>query len=112
MDARTEPSAPPTAATAAHSKARATGRRRRLFLLLAVGVALAGVAFGLYWLLVASHHAVTDDAYVQADVAQVTPLVSGSIIAAPVSDTAPVRKGDVLVVIDPADYRLALDQAQ
>jgi membrane fusion protein (multidrug efflux system) len=114
MDARTETSDSATAEAPAPArpKAMATARRRRLFLLLAVGVALAGVAFAVYWLLVASHHAVTDDAYVQADVAQVTPLVSGSIIAAPVSDTVPVRKGDVLVVIDPTDYRLALNEAQ
>ena len=61
-------------------------------------------------MLVGSHHVSTDDAYVNADVADVTPLVSGPIIAAPATDTKPVKAGDVLVVIDPADFRLALAQ--
>jgi membrane fusion protein (multidrug efflux system) len=87
-------------------------RRRQLFILLGAVVLLAAIVWGLYWLLVGSHHVTTNDAYVQADVAQVTPQVSGSIIAAPISDTLPVRKGDVLVVIDPADFQLAVRQAQ
>ena len=62
----------------------------------------------LYWVLVGSHHVSTDDAYVNADVADVTPLVTGPIIAAPATDTMPVKKGDVLVVIDPTDFKLAL----
>jgi membrane fusion protein (multidrug efflux system) len=66
------------------------------------------VAWGLDWFLVGSHHVSTDDAYVNADVADVTPLVSGPIIAAPATDTMPVHRGDVLVVIDPADFKLAL----
>ena len=68
------------------------------------------IAWGLDWLLVGSHHVTTDDAYVNADVAAVTPLVAGPIIAAPATDTLPVRRGDVLVVIDPADFKLALAQ--
>jgi len=113
MDART-PSTE-TAADAARSDsapAKTAARRGRLFTLLGVVVAVAALAYGAYWLLVASHHVKTDDAYIQADVAQVTPQVAGAIVSAPVSDTQPVKQGDVLVVIDPADYRLALTQAQ
>jgi membrane fusion protein (multidrug efflux system) len=75
-------------------------------------IALAAIGYGIYWVLVASHHATTDDAYVNADVADVTPLVSGPIILAPATDTLPVKRGDVLVVIDPTDFRIALDSAE
>ena len=75
-------------------------------------IVLAAVGYGVYWLLVASHHVSTDDAYVNADVADVTPLVSGPIISAPATDTLPVKKGDVLVVIDPTDFRIALASAE
>jgi len=73
-------------------------------------VALGAIVWGADWLLVGSHHVSTDDAYVNADVADVTPLVSGPIISAPATDTMPVKKGDVLVVLDPADFKLALAQ--
>ncbi len=71
-------------------------------------MALAAIVWGANWVLVGSHHVSTDDAYVNADVADVTPLVSGPIVAAPATDTLPVKEGDVLVIIDPADFKLAL----
>ena len=52
-------------------------RRKRLFVGFAAGVALLGSASYAYDKLVASQHAVTDNAYVGADVAQVTPLIGG-----------------------------------
>ncbi len=116
MDARTAPSAaaaPAIGLRATPAPAPPAGqRRRRLFLMLAAAIVIAGVAVGLDWLLVGSHHETTDDAYVDADVAQVTPLVSGPVIADPATDTMPVKKGDVLAVIDPADFKLALAQAE
>ena len=71
-------------------------------------VAVAALIWLLDWFFIGSHHVTTDDAYVNADVADVTPLVSGPIIAAPATDTLPVKRGQVLVVIDPADFKLAL----
>ena len=92
--------------------ARLAGRPRRLFLILGAVVVLAAVGYGVYWLLVGSHHVSTDDAYVNADVADVTPLVCGPIVSAPATDTLPVKKGDVLVVIDPTDFKIALAAAE
>jgi membrane fusion protein (multidrug efflux system) len=80
--------------------------------ILGLVIVVAAIGYGLYYVLVASHHVSTDDAYVNADVADVTPLVSGPIVAAPATDTKPVKQGDTLVVIDPTDFRIALDSAQ
>jgi membrane fusion protein (multidrug efflux system) len=121
MDARTkstdeapaQPAAAPAAAPRADAApAKTAARRGRLFTILGVVVVAAALLYGIYWVLVASHHVKTDDAYVQADVAQVTPQVAGAIISDPVNETQPVKRGDVLVVIDPSDYKLALQQAQ
>jgi len=122
MDARTKPAAEqapaeikPAADAPGRSDAapaRTAARRGQLFTVLGIVVVAAALLYGIYWVLVASHHVKTDDAYVQADVAQVTPQVAGAIISDPVSETQPVKKGDVLVVIDPSDYKLALEQAQ
>lgn len=54
----------------------------------------------------------TRDAHVSADVVQVAPDVSGLVTDVRVGDNAPVRRGDVLFVIDQARYKIALQQAQ
>jgi len=113
MDARTETAGAAGQAAAAPTPAKPNnGRRNQLFTILGAVIVVAAVIYFLYWLLVASHHVSTDDAYINADVALVTPQVAGSIIDAPITDTKPVKKGDVLVVIDPADYKIALAQAK
>ena len=94
MDARTDTPLPAAApppppgrsrgrAAPAAAAARGGSRRRQLFLLLGAVVAIGAIVWGVDWVLVGSHHVSTDDAYVNADVADVTPLVSGPIIAAP-----------------------------
>jgi len=108
MDARTDTATPARADAPAAPAKRAGGARQRLFIILGVVVAVAALIWLLDWFFIGSHHVTTDDAYVNADVADVTPLVSGPIIAAPATDTLPVKRGQVLVVIDPADFKLAL----
>ncbi|WP_371810983.1 HlyD family efflux transporter periplasmic adaptor subunit, partial [Caulobacter sp. S45] len=98
--------APPAAASPAKSN------RRRLFGLFAAVLLVGAVGYILYDVLVLSHVVSTDDAYVGADMAQITPQVNGQVLQVNVADTQVVRAGQVLVVIDPADARLALAQAQ
>jgi membrane fusion protein (multidrug efflux system) len=88
------------------------GRRRRLFTTLGAAVLTIAVLWFLYWLLIGSRRVSTDDAYVGADTAQVTALVAGPIIQAPVGETQFVHKGDVVALIDPADFKLAVDRAR
>ena len=54
----------------------------------------------------------TDDAYVYADTINVVPEVSGRIVELPVRDNQAVKKGDLLLRIDPRPYQAALDQAR
>jgi membrane fusion protein (multidrug efflux system) len=103
------PLARPPAARAANPQ---RGRRVRLLLILAAVVAAGALLYLLYWLLLGSKHVETDNAYVQASSAQITALVSGPLIQVPIHETLPVKKGQVLAVIDPADYRLAVDRAR
>jgi len=86
-------------------------KRKALFFALASGVALAGAGFWTYQTTVAAKHVSTDNAYVDAESAQVTALTSGPVANVAVVDTQAVRKGDVLVVLDGTDRRLELQQA-
>jgi membrane fusion protein, multidrug efflux system len=99
--------APPTGRRAF----RPPSRRWQLLGLLALVVLIGAVAAGLYWLLVASHQVSTDNAYVGADTAEVTPLISGQVIRVPVVETQAVRAGQPVVLLDPADAQIAVAQA-
>jgi len=86
---------------------------RKLWLTrLAVAVAVGGIGWGLYYLLVGRNYTSTDDAYVAAEVAQVTPLTGGTVLAVHVSDTQMVKAGTVLVELDPATVKIGLAQAE
>ncbi|GAB7524044.1 multidrug transporter subunit MdtN [Paraburkholderia sp. 2C] len=54
----------------------------------------------------------TDDAYVYADTINVVPEVNGRIVDLPVKDNQAVKRGDLLMRIDPRPYRDALDEAR
>jgi membrane fusion protein (multidrug efflux system) len=93
---------------AATSKAK----RKRLFGAFAASVALLGGSYYGYDKLIASRHVVTDNAYVGADVAQVTPLIGGPVSEVLVQDAQQVRRGDVLVRLDDTDARIAVARAE
>ena len=87
-------------------------RRRRLFLILLAVVVVAGIGWALWYFLTQSGRVQTDNAYVGADVAQVTALVSGAVTEVRVAGTQSVKKGDVLVMLDPADAKVDVATAQ
>jgi membrane fusion protein (multidrug efflux system) len=87
-------------------------RRRRALLALSAVLLLATIGTGLWWLLEGRYHESTDDAYVAGDVVQITPQVAGTVLAIHVDDTDVVKAGAPLVDLDPADARVALDQAE
>ena len=84
-------------------------RRGKVFFALLAAKLLAG---GAMYMLTDGDHVSTDNAYVSADSAQVTPLVSGAVVAAPVVNTQFVRRGQVLLQLDDSDARLAVAKAE
>jgi membrane fusion protein (multidrug efflux system) len=90
----------------------ATSRRTKLLINLAGAVGIAAVLLGAYELAIARHYVVTDNAYVGADTAWVTPLINGPVARVLVQETQVVKAGDPLVVLDDADTRIMVDQAQ
>jgi membrane fusion protein, multidrug efflux system len=87
-------------------------RRRKALTLATLAVLAAALAYGAYWALVLNHYESTDNAYVQGNVVQITPQVGGTVVAINADDTDHVKAGQVLVRLDPADARVALDQAE
>ncbi|WP_028217403.1 HlyD family efflux transporter periplasmic adaptor subunit [Paraburkholderia oxyphila] len=88
-------------------------RKRKLWLaLLGIGVALSGAAYGAYYFTYGQYHESTDDAYVDGNLVQLTPQVTGTVDAVNADDTQIVKEGDPVVTLDPADSRIALLNAE
>jgi membrane fusion protein (multidrug efflux system) len=90
----------------------AKGRRRRLLTGLAIVVVVGAAAYGVYALLFTGRTVSTDNAYVGAETAQVTPLVGGPVARVPAKETQWVKTGQPLVLLDDSDARIAVAQAQ
>ena len=105
----TETMAPPPPAAPAGD---ATAKRKRGFAILGGVVLAAALAYGGYEWLFAGRYVETDNAYVAAEIAPVTALAPGTVIRVAAVDTMQVRKGDVLLELDPADARIAVAEAE
>jgi len=86
--------------------------RRRLFIVFGIVLALVALVFLAYQLILGGRYVETDDAYVNAETAAVTPLTGGAVTQVLVTNTQTVKQGDILVVIDPVDARIALAGAE
>lgn len=88
------------------------GARRRWFMILGAVIAVCAIAWGLYWFLVGRNHETTDDAYVSGNIVTITSREAGTVLSLHVDDTQSVRRGQVLVELDPTTAQVNLAAAQ
>jgi len=82
----------------------------RMVLILGVLAVLIGV--GVYLWLSTLNRVSTDDAQVDGHIDPVSAKISGNVTDVLVNDNQEVKKGQVLVRIDPRDYQAKVDQAE
>ncbi|PRY06293.1 HlyD family efflux transporter periplasmic adaptor subunit [Paraburkholderia sp. BL25I1N1] len=87
-------------------------RRKLLLSLLAATVVLAGAGYGAYYYTSGRYYQSTDDAYVSGNLVQLTPQVSGTVVAVNADDTQIVKQGAPIVTLDNADAKVALSNAE
>ncbi len=102
----------PQAAAATPEPVKGNPTRKKALTALAAVVVVCGLGWSVYEYLVASHYESTDNAYVQGNVIQITPQIGGTVLAIMADDTDFVKAGQPLVQLDPADAKVALDQAE
>ena len=83
-------------------------RKRRLRIWVAAIAAVLLVVFGVPWIQHSLNTVSTDDAYVNSYVTFVDPRVSGQVLSVLVDDNDRVKKGDVLVELDPEPFQVQL----
>ena len=86
-------------------------RKRWLVIVIGAFAAIA-IAYGAYWAIALRYWQSTDDAYVSGNVVQITPQISGTVVAIGADDTQFVKAGQPLVRLDQADAKVALDEAE
>ena len=100
-----------TSATDRTSSLWSTPRARWLTVISAV-VVLAGIGYGVYWYAYGRFVEYTDDAYVNGNVVEITPRISGTVVAIDANNTQFVRSGAALVRLDQANAKVALQRAE
>ncbi len=71
----------------------------------------AGIGGAMLWSYLQSYEE-TDDAQIDGDIYAITSRITGNIRAVYVQDNQPVKAGQLLVELDPSDYRVSVEQAK
>jgi membrane fusion protein (multidrug efflux system) len=76
------------------------------------GFLVIGAAYGVYWDRDLRYSVYTDDAYVSGNVVQITPRISGTVVAIGADNTQFVKAGQTLVRLDPEDAKVTLQESE
>ena len=87
-------------------------RRRVGFVILGAVVLLAALAYGAYWFLDARFYETTDDAYVSGNIVAVTSRENGTVMALHADNTQTVKRGQLLMELDPTVANVNLSAAE
>jgi membrane fusion protein (multidrug efflux system) len=76
-------------------------------------IVLVALGIGIYFLMqYFSSYEDTDDAQIDGNIYAITSRIAGTITAVHVEDNDRVKKGEVLVELDPRDYNVSIEQAR
>jgi membrane fusion protein, multidrug efflux system len=88
-----------------------TGERKTALRRFVAGVLIV-LALFIAWHIATRFVAYTDDAYVRSDLIALAPQITGRVVTVAVTDNQVVRRGDLLIEIDPEPFQLAVDASQ
>ncbi|HZV80924.1 MAG TPA: HlyD family secretion protein [Geobacteraceae bacterium] len=86
------------------------GRRRRVGMILFLLIAVSAIA-GLRWWIMGSSRITTDNAFVESHIHSVAGRVGGMVRTVAVRENQAVRRGDLLLEIDPSDYSVRVAES-
>src|SRR6267143_1817167 len=86
--------------------------KRKLLLALGCVIGLATLSYGGHVWYNAITYVSTDDAYVEGTISPVSAKVAGHVVELFVQDNQVVKKGELLMRVDPRDFQAKRDQAR
>jgi membrane fusion protein (multidrug efflux system) len=90
----------------------ANGKRKTVTVIALICLCLAGLVFGGRWLYFRMTYTATDDAQVDGDLLPISSKVPGRIVRLLVKEGDPVKRGQLIAMIEDRDYALALERAR
>jgi membrane fusion protein, multidrug efflux system len=90
----------------------ANGGRKKKVLIVLVTVSVLLAAFGIFHFIQGLSRVTTDDAYVEGRIHSIASKVPGTAAKVLIEDNQAVKKGDLLVEIDPRDYEVMVQEAE
>ena len=94
------------------SNSNNNSRRQRGFLIFGVIMVVAALAYGAYWFFDARFYETTDDAYVSGNIVAVTSRESATVMALHADNTQSVKRGQLLIEMDPSVVNVNLASAE
>jgi membrane fusion protein (multidrug efflux system) len=85
-------------------------KKKKAFMIVGA-VVIIGLFAGYFYVQYRKTHVSTDDAFIDGDIHTIAAKISGTVKEIYVTDNQPVRKGDLLLEIDPADYSARFREA-
>jgi len=91
---------------------RMTAKKKRILIAASAVALILALVFGVRYIIWSLNHEETDDAYVSGHLHPISARVTDTVQQVLINDNQHVVKGQILVVLDPKDFQLRLDQAK
>ena len=92
-------------------QANTIGKKKRAFAIAGVVICI-GLIAGFFYSSYRKTHISTDDAFIDGNIHTIASKINGTVKAVYVDDNQSVKKGDLLVELDPVDYSVRLEEAK
>ncbi len=92
-------------------KINSNNKRKKIAIIVFSAIVLTGAVTLYLYLSYKAAHITTDDAFVEGRIHTIASKIRGTVKAVYVNDNQPVKKGDPLLEIDPADYDVKVSEA-
>lgn len=88
-----------------------TGKKRRAGMVILILI-ISGTIIGFSWWVKSKTHITTDNAFIEARIHSVSAKIPGTVTTVLVTDNQLVKRGDLLVELDPNDFRVQVENAR
>jgi membrane fusion protein (multidrug efflux system) len=90
---------------------KSKNKKKKVSIIIFIALALIGIISIYFYLRYKAVHITTDDAFIEGHIYTIAPKVRGTVKRIYVDDNQLVKKGDILLEIDPVDYEVMMNEA-